>query len=103
MNACPNSINGGDKRLILFVWGQCGSMPPSAPVQHVENNILMNEEKVTFHLLVKLIRYLNAACVARPGLLPLSADSTGLHYLWDEIEDFLRNPNSFQEAFHGVL
>ena len=78
-------------------------MPSSASIQHVEDDKFVDEKQITLDLEVEIVGQFNAAGVARPGFLPLSADSAGLHNFWDEIKDFLRNPDSFQEALHGVL
>ena len=103
MDSNPDGCNCLLKSLILFVRYNGGSVPSSASIQHVENDEFVDEEKIALDLEVEIVGQFNAARVAWPGLLPLSADSTGLHNLWDEVKDFLRNPNSFQEALHGVL
>ena len=63
----------------------------------------MHEQQVTLHLVVELVRYLNAAYVIWARFGPLPADLTRLHNLWDEFQDRFGNADSVKEPFHHML
>ena len=56
MNFGPESVNVGHQSVVLFVRNYCCSVPARAPVQHVENDVLVHEHQITLHLLIESVR-----------------------------------------------
>ena len=78
-------------------------MPPSAATKHVEDNMLMDKDKITLNLVVELVWDFNAAHVVGARLGPLTTDLACLNDLWDQSQSLLGHPNSFKETFHDML
>ena len=58
-------------------------MPPGTPADHVEDDVLPNEEQVAFHLVVEFVKNFHTADVVRTKLGPLTAEFTSLNYFWN--------------------
>ena len=69
----PSSVDGLDQCLLGLVWNDKGGVPSCASVQHMEDDELMHEEKITFDLLVEGVGEIHTASIARAKLGPLSA------------------------------
>ena len=103
MDTDPKIVEGLYQSFFLLVWDHLGSMPPNASVQHMEDNILSDKQKVTLNFFIELVRNLNTALVAWAWLGPLPANMAGLRDFWDQIKNLLRYPHSVKEFSHGVL
>ena len=84
MDRGPQSVDGLDESVVLFVGYQPCCMPPCASVHHVEDHELVDEQKVTLHLLVELIGEINTAGIAGTRFGPLSTYLASADNLWDK-------------------
>ena len=69
----PPSVDGLDQCLLGRVWDDKGGVPSCASVQHMEDDGLAHEEKITFDLLVEGVGEIHTASSAWAKLGPLSA------------------------------
>ena len=76
-------------------------MPTCATVQHVEDDVLVHEEEVAFHLLVELVCKFRAADVCRSWASPLPAYRAAVHNVWNHVQNFVGYANSFEESAHS--
>ena len=74
-----------------------------ASINHVEDNIFMDEHKVTFNLVVEFVRYLYTANIVWARLGPFSTNTASLHNIGKHIKDPICNTNPIQEATHDML
>ena len=102
MYAHPKGIDRLHERLLLLVRDHFGGVPWCAPINHVENDVLVDEQQVALHLLVERIGHLNVAGVAGPRLGPLTAYTARVNDLRDQIQDLLRDANPVEESLHGL-
>ena len=89
MDGVPQSVDGLDESVVLLVGYHPCCMPPCASVHHVEDHILVDEEEVTLHLLIELVRNVNRTSVTWPGLRPLTTDSTCLNNFWNQAQNLV--------------
>ena len=75
-------------------------MPTGASVQHVKDHMLVDEQQVTLDLLVEGVSNLHTAHVVRTRLGPHPAHLAGVTDLRNQVEDRVRDSNSFEEAAH---
>jgi hypothetical protein len=66
----------------------------------VEDNVLLDEEKVTFNLLVELVGDLDTACMVWSRLSPCATNLTSLDDLWDKVQYSLRHTYTVKELCH---
>ena len=78
-------------------------MPSRTSIQHVEDDKLMHEQKVTLNLLVEGIGEIHAARVAGARFGPLPAYWASTDNFWYEIENLVCNTYTLKKSFHGVL
>ena len=100
MDLSPDHIQGVDERLIPLIRHLDSSMPPGAPAQEMQDNVLVHEEEITLHLLVEAVGNVDTADVTGSWLGPHPTDPTSLHYLRDEIQHLLSHSNSLEKALH---
>ena len=103
MDSYPDRVDGLDQSVFLLVRDERGCVPAGASIKHMEDDVLVHEQEVTFYLLVELVRNIHAAGVAGSWLRPGSANTAGVYNLGDEVQNFLRDSYSSQESRHGVL
>ena len=90
-------------RVFFSVRYQLGGMPTGAPVQQVEDDIVMNEQQVTFYLSVEFVGKVDVTHVGWPWLCPHAANFAGFTHFWDKVENIIRYSNSFQKLVHDFL
>ena len=78
-------------------------MPSSAPIQQVEDLVLVDKQYVALHLLIELVSDVDAACVAGAWLGPSPAHTTCIANAWDQVQNLLGDSDSFKKALHGVI
>ena len=100
MDPNPAEVNGVRQRLFVLVRDESTSMPACASVEHVEDDVLVDEQEIALDLLIEGVRNIHTAHVvwARSG--PHAAYLTGITDLWDQIEDCIRDSDTFKEATH---
>ena len=101
MYAHPEGIDRLHERLLLLVRDHFGGVPSCAPINHVENDVLVDEQQDALHLLVERIGHLNVAGVTGPRLGPFTANSARVDDLRDQIQYFLRDANPVEESLHS--
>jgi hypothetical protein len=69
----------------------------------MEDDRFVHEEQVALDLGIERVGKLDAADVCGAWFGPLSADTTCLHDLRDELEDLVSNTNSFEKALHCLV
>ena len=89
MDPNPLRVDGLHQGVSLSVWHDNGCMPPRASVQHVEDDVCVDKKQIKLHLGVERVWKISAACIAGARLGPLSANTTGLDYFWDQVQYFL--------------
>ena len=77
-------------------------MPPSTPVQHVEDDVLVDKEEVALDLFVESIGDVDTAHVIRSWLCLHSADLTRVADFWNKVQDLIWDSNSFQASAHDL-
>ena len=77
-------------------------MPPSTPLQHVKDDVIVDEEEVALDLFVESIGDVNTAHVVWSWYCPHPADLTRVTDLWNEIQYLIWDSNSFQEPAHDL-
>ena len=87
MGGDPQFLDRLHEGLCVFVGDYSCGMPPSASAQHVEDDLLPDEDRITLNLIVELIRDFHAAHVVRARLGRLSANLARLDNLGDEFQD----------------
>ena len=103
MSGHPKFLDGFHESVTVLVRDLSGGLPARAAAQHVEDDVLPDEDEVALDLLVELVRNFHAAYVVWARFGPLSADLTRLDDLRDELEDFVGDANPVEEAAHHVL
>ena len=78
-------------------------MPSGAAIQHMEDDVFMHEEKITFHLLIESVWKVYAAGVTGAGLSPSTAYAAGMDNFWNKVEDSLGDSDSLEEPSHGMV
>merc|ERR1712025_1289035 len=63
MDPNPAKVNGIRQRLLELVRDQHARMPACATVEHVEDDVLVDEQEITLDLLVKGVRDIHTAHV----------------------------------------
>ena len=100
MESNPTLVNGIRKRLLALIWDKGTRVPPCAAVEHVEDDEFVDEQEITLDLLVEGVRNINTTHVIWAWRGPHAAYLAGVTYLRDQIEDFIRDSDSFQEPTH---
>ena len=77
-------------------------MPPCTPVQHVRDDVLVDEEEVALDLFVESIGDVNTAHVVGSWICPHPANLTRVADLRNEIQYLIWDSNPFQEAAHDL-
>ena len=75
-------------------------MPACASVKHVEDDVLVDEQEVTLDLLVEGVRDVHTTHVVWAWSGPHAAHLAGVADFWDQIEDRIRDSDTFKEATH---
>jgi len=100
MDPNPAKVNGIRQRLLELVRDQHARMPACATVEHVEDDVLVDEQEITLDLLVKGVRDVHTAHVVRAWSGPHAAYLAGIADLWDQIEDCIRDSDALEETAH---
>ena len=100
MDPNPTQVNGIRQRFFELVRDQHACMPACASVEHVEDDVLVDEQEIALDLLVEGVRYIHTAHVVWAWRGPHAAHLAGVTDFWDQIEDCVRNPDTFKEATH---
>ena len=69
----------------------------------MEDDMLLDEEKVTLNLIAEFVRHFNAIDITWAWFGPLPADLAGLTDLRYELEDLFTYPNTVEESSHRVF
>ena len=99
----PQFIDGLGQRFLLLVDNDLGSMPTGTSVDHVENNVFVNENEVAFDLGVEGVCYLNVACVRGAWLGPFSADLASLADFRYHLQHVVGDSTSLKHPSHRVV
>ena len=85
MNPNTKTVNRLHQGVLILIWDLFSSVPAYAAIYHVENNVFVDKQQISFNLFVELIRkvYIGLVVWARFG--PGSTDAAGITYLWTEI------------------
>ena len=75
-------------------------MPACAWVEHVKDDVFVDEQKIALDLLVEGVRDIHTAHVVRAWLGPHAAHLAGVADLRDQVENCIRDSDTFQEATH---
>ena len=102
MDPNPAKVNGIRQRLLELVRDQHARMPACATVEHVENDVLVDEQEIALDLLVKGVRDIHTAHVVGAWSGPHAAYLAGIADLWDQIEDCIRDSDAFEETTHHL-
>ena len=102
MKSNPTLLNGVGERLFLLVGNQHSCVPSGASVEHVKDDMFVDEEEVTLNLLVEGVGDVDTAHVVGSWICPHSADLTRVTDLWNEIQYLIWDSNSFQEPAHDL-
>ena len=86
MDADLHVMYGGHHRLGFFVRNLSTGMPPCASVDHMEDHVLCNKQKVTLNLLVESVGNASADLVVRSKPHPLATRGTRIDNLLDDLE-----------------
>ena len=103
MHTDPEIIDRLHEGLGVLVRDRSGCIPPGTPADHVEDDVLADEEQVTFYLIVEFVGNFHTADVVWTRLSPLTADFTCLNYFWNPLEHRLSNAHSVQKSLHDML
>ena len=93
-------VNGIRQRLLELVRDQHARMPACATVEHVEDDVLVDEQEIALDLLVEGVRDIHTAHVVWAWGGPHAAHLTCITDLWDQIEDCIRDSDTLKEATH---
>ena len=83
MEPHPTVMYGVRQSLFTLVRDKSACMPTCASIQHVENNVLVDEQEVALDLLVESIRNVQTAHVVWARLGPHEAYLTRVAYFQD--------------------
>ena len=100
MDPNPTQVNGIRKRLLELVWNKHARMPTCATIEHMENDVLVDEQEIALDLLVEGVRDIHTAHVVWAWSGPHAAYLTGIADLWDQVEDCIRDSDSLEKATH---
>ena len=100
MNGNPKLVNGFHQGSFGFVGDEPGSVPSCASVQHVEDDVLLNEEKITLNLFVEFVGDLDTTRMVWPRLSPCAANLTSLNRFRNKVQNSLWYADSVQELCH---
>ena len=103
MDGEPVLFHGLHERFAHFVRDEACRVPPCAPIQHVEYDVFVHKQQVTFHLVVEFVGEFNTAHVVWAWLGPFSADFARLHDFGDKLENSLGYPYSLKEPTHDMV
>ena len=87
MDPNPAQVNGFRQRLFELVRDHRAGMPACASVEHVEDDVLVDEKEVALDLLVEGVGYIHTAHVVWAWSGPHAAHLAGVADFWDQIED----------------
>ena len=102
MKPDPTLLDGVSECLFLLVQNQHPCMPPSTPIQHVKDDVLVDEEEVTLDLFVESIGDIDTEHVIRSWICPHPADLTRVADFWNKVQYFIWDSDSFQESAHDL-
>ena len=100
MKPNPTLVNGIRQCLFVLVRDESACMPTCASVEHVEDTAFVDEQKIALDLIVKGVGKIHTAYVVWAWRGPHAAHLTGVTDFWNQIEDCVRDSNSFEEAAH---
>ena len=100
MESDPTLVNGIRQCLLVLVWDKSTCMPPCATVEHMEDDVFVDEQKIALELLVESVRDIHTAHVVWAWRCPHAAHLAGVTYFRDQIENSIRDSDSFQKATH---
>ena len=100
MDPNPAQVNGIRQCLFMLVRDESACMPACASVEHVEDDVLVDEKEIALDLLVESVGYVHTAHVVWAWSGPDASHLTGVTDFWNQIEDCVRDSNSFEEAAH---
>ena len=103
MDAEPYLFHGLYECVLFLVGDLASGLPSQASVQHVEDDVLLDEYQVTLYFDVELIWQVDGTYIAGSWFLPLSAYSAGVHSLVNHVQHFLCDSNTFKELLHCQL
>ena len=75
-------------------------MPACASVEHVEDDVLVDEQEIALDLLIEGVRNIHTAHVVWAWSGPHAAYLTGIADLWDQIENCIWDSDTFEETTH---
>ena len=99
----PYFVEGLHEGLRVLVRNDSDGMPSGASADHAEDDVLANEEQVTFNLVVEFVRDIHTADVIRAWLSPLTANFACLNDFWNKLQDSFRNSCTIQESLHNMF
>ena len=100
MDPNPAQVNGIRKRLFVLVRDETACMPTCASVEHVEDDVLVDEQEIALDLLVKGVGNIHTAYVVWAWRGPHAAHLASVADLRDQVENRIRDSDTFQEATH---
>ena len=95
MDPNPAQVNGIRQRLFKLVRDENACMPACATVEHVEDDVLVDEQEIALDLLVEGIRYIHTAHVVWAWRGPHAAHLAGVTDFRDQVENRIRDSYSF--------
>ena len=90
MDPNPAQVNGLRQRLFVLVRDESACMPTCASVEHVKDDVLVDEQEIALDLLVKGVRIIHTAYVVWARRGPHAAHLTGVADLRDQVENRVR-------------
>ena len=81
MDADPELVDRLHEDVRVLVRDDTGGVPPGTTTQHVEDDMLVDKQQITFHLIVESVGYLNTAHIVRSWFAPFMANLASLHNL----------------------
>jgi len=103
VNGHPEFINSGREMLFGFTVDQLCCVPAGAPVQHMKDDVVVNEQQIGLNLLVESVRDLDVAGIARPGTGPLTAHLACLDDLWQHLQHSVWHSAPLKHSLHSVV
>jgi hypothetical protein len=72
----PEFVDGFHTTLLVLALHERGGVPPSASIDHMKDDVLVDEEEVALDLCIEGVGNFQIARIAGPWTGPLSANAT---------------------------
>ena len=102
MNSDPAELNGVRQCGFELIGNESACVPTRASVQHVEDDVLVDEQEVALDLFIECISDIHTTHVVRARLGPHPAHLAGVADLGDQVENLIWDSDSFQKPAHDL-